>query len=100
MYNNKELTPRIQYYMIEYIQNLDTILADLEKIDIIIDKTKSQFCCISIRTISYICDFKKRYPNTTKVLKIFDQLKCVDIITTQVSINVYIYYQIWIKIFA
>ena len=30
MYNNEKLAPGIKQYVVEYIQNLDKILADLE----------------------------------------------------------------------
>ena len=42
-YNNKELAPEIKQYVIEHIQNLDQVLADLEQAGITIAKAKSQF---------------------------------------------------------
>lgn len=59
IYNNQELAPRIRYYIVEYIHNLDTILVDLEKAGITIAKAKSQFCYSGINIIGYICDSEK-----------------------------------------
>ena len=43
-YNNKELTPKIRQYVLEHIQNLDKILANLEEAGVTIAGAKSQFC--------------------------------------------------------
>lgn len=45
--------------MIEYIQNLDTVLADLEKAKITIAETKYQFRYFDIKIVNYISDFEK-----------------------------------------
>ena len=43
-YNNKEVAPGIRRYILEYIQNLDKVLADLERAGVTIARAKSQFC--------------------------------------------------------
>lgn len=68
--------------------------------DITISRAKSQFYYSGIKIVSYICDFEGWYLNTSKVLKIFNKLKYINIITTQAFIGIYIYYWIWIKDFA
>ena len=42
-YNNEELAPGIRQYVIEHIQNLDKVLADLERADVTTAEAKSQF---------------------------------------------------------
>lgn len=42
-YNNKELILKIRQYIVEHIQNLDKILANLEQVGVIITRPKSQF---------------------------------------------------------
>lgn len=44
--------------MIKHIQNLDKVLADLERVDIIITRAKSQFCYSNIKIVGYICNSK------------------------------------------
>lgn len=100
MYNNQELAPGIWRYVIEHIQNLDTVLADQEKAGITIAKVKSRFSCFGIKIIGYICASERQYPDTSQVLKIWDQLKCVNVTAARAFIGVYVYYQIWIKDFA
>lgn len=78
--------------MIEHIQNLDIVLADLKKAGIIIAEAKSQFCCFGIKIPGYICDSERRHSDTSKVLKILDLLHCVDITITQVFMGVCGYY--------
>lgn len=45
--------------MLEYIKNLDAILADLERADITIARTNSRFYYFSIKIIDYICNFEE-----------------------------------------
>lgn len=47
----------------------------------IIAGAKSQLYFSEIKIMGYICDFEGRYPNTFKVLKIFDWLEYINIIT-------------------
>lgn len=44
IYNNEEMAPGIRRYVLEYIQNLDKVPADLERAGVIIARAKSQFC--------------------------------------------------------
>lgn len=67
--------------MLEHIQNLDAVFADLKRAGITILEAKSQFCYAGIKIVSYICDFEKQHLDTSKVLKIFDWPEYVDIIT-------------------
>ncbi len=70
IYNNKEMAPGIRKYVLEHIQWLDKILADLERIDCTILSAKSQFYIADIRVIRYLCDIEGRHPDTTKIIKI------------------------------
>lgn len=71
-YNNKEVVPGIRRYILEYIQNLDKVLTDLEKAGVIIARAKCQFCRAGLKIVGYICDSNGCYPNTSKVLIILD----------------------------
>ncbi len=44
IYNNQELAPGLRRYLIEHIQSLDAVLADLKRAAITIAQAKSQFC--------------------------------------------------------
>ena len=99
-YNNKELVPRIRRYVVEYIQNLDKVLADLERAGVTITGAKSQFCRAGIKIVEYICDANGRHLDTSKVLKILDWPECTNITSARVFMGVCVYYRIWIKNFA
>lgn len=93
-YNNQELAPGIRRYVTEHIQNLDAVLADLERAGITIAGAKSQFCCAGIKIVGYICNFEGRHPDTSKVLKILHWPECVDVTTTRAFIGICVYYRI------
>ena len=99
-YNNKELAPGIRRYVFEHIQNLDEVLADLERAGVTIAGAKSQFCRAGLKIVGYICDADGRHPDTSKVLKILDWPDCTDISSARAFMGVCVYYQIWIKDFA
>lgn len=71
-YNIKEIAWKIRYYILEYIQNLGKILADLEKAGITIAGIKSQLYQAYIKIVEYIFDADDCHCNTSKVLKIFN----------------------------
>ena len=70
IYNDKEMTSSIRKYVLEHIQWLDRILADLERADYTISGAKSQFCIADIRVIRYLYDIEDRHPDTAKIIKI------------------------------
>ena len=99
-YNNEELAPGIRRYMVEHIQNLDKVLADLERAEVTIAGAKSQFCRAGIKILGYICDVDGRHPDTSKVLKILDWLECTNTTSARAFLGVCVYYRIWIRNFA
>ena len=99
-YNNEELAPGIRRYVVEHIQNLDTVLADLERARVTIAGAKSQFCRAGTKIVGYICDANGRHPDTSKVLKILDWPECTDTTSACAFMGVCVYYRIWIKNFT
>ena len=86
--------------MVEHIQNLDSVLADLERAGVTIAEAKSQFCRAGIKIVGYINDANGRHSDTSKVLKILDLPECTDTTSARAFIGVCVYYRIWIKNFA
>ena len=91
-YNNEELAHGIGQYVVEHIQNLDKVLADLERAGVTIAGAKSQFCRAGIKIVGYICDANGRHPDTSKVLKILDWPECTDTTSARAFIGVCVYY--------
>lgn len=82
IYNNQELLLEIWHYLVNYIQNLNAIFANLKRTDITILKAKSQFYYADIKIMGYIYDSKEWHLDISKVLKIFDWPKYVNFTTT------------------
>ena len=99
-YNNEEVAPGIIRYVLEQIQNLDKVLADLERAGVTIARAKSLFCRAGLKIVGYICDADGRHLDTSKVLKILDWPECIDVTSARAFMGVCVYYQIWIKNFA
>lgn len=91
-YNNEKLVFKIRCYVVEYIQNLDKVLADLERVKVTIFKAKSQFCWAGIKIIRYIYDKNSRHLDISKVLNIFDWSECTNTILAQAFLGIYVYY--------
>ena len=94
IYNNKKLAPRIKQYVIDHIQNLDKLLANLEQGKITIVRAKSQFGQAGIKIVEYICDANSCHPDISKVLKILDWPKCTNTTSAWPSLGVRVYYRI------
>ena len=58
--------------MFEYIMTLNRILANIERVEIIIAETKSQFYIAGLQIVDYICNINGRHSNNTKVIKVFN----------------------------
>ncbi len=80
--------------MVEHIQNLDKVSADLERAGVNIAEAKSRFFQAGIKIVGYICDANSCHPDTSKILKIFDWPECTDTTSARVFIGVFVYYRI------
>lgn len=60
----------IRRYIFEYIQNLDQVLTNLKRAEIIISGIKFQFFGAGIKILGYICHVNTCHYNTFKVLKV------------------------------
>jgi len=64
--------PDIRRFILEHIQELDTILADLKRAGATVSRNKSQFYMTGIKMVEYVCDFEGRHPDVFKVIKILE----------------------------
>jgi len=80
--------------VLEHIQWLDEILADLEYAGCTILGAKSQFCMAGIRIIGYLCDIEDRHPDTAKIIKILEWLYCDSVIEARAFLDIYVYFRI------
>ena len=99
-YNNKEVALGIRRFMLEHIQSLDRVFADIKRARTTIVGSKSQFCMSGLKVMGYVCDANEKHPDAAKVIKILDWPNLVNPIGTQAFLDICVYYQIWIFYFV
>lgn len=67
MYNNAKIVSEIRRYLVEYIQNLFKMLADLKQVKVTVLEAESQYCQAGRKDLWYICDDDGRNPDMIKV---------------------------------
>jgi len=55
---------------------------------------------VGIKVIGYLCDIEDRYPDITKIIKIFKWLYCDNVIEARAFLGVCVYFRIWILDFV
>jgi hypothetical protein len=73
-YNDKKVSDlsKVRKFIIKYIQNLDTVLADLERAEVIISVKKLKFYIIKLKIVRYAYNTNNKYFNFFKILKILN----------------------------
>ena len=101
-YNDEEVPdlPGVRRFVLEHIQNLDVVLADLERAGATVSGEKSMFCMPGLKIVGYVCDCDGRHPDSTKVLKILEWRDCWDVTEARVFLGCCVYYRIWIPSFS
>lgn len=99
-YNFEEVLPGIRRAVMEHVQNLDKVLAAIERAEGTVSGEKSQFCFSGLKIVGYICDCEGRHPDTAKVIKILDWPPCQDLNGARGFLGICVYYRIWIEGFA
>jgi hypothetical protein len=98
-YNNKEVLPRIQRFIYEYIQNLDKILEQIERAGISI-RPKSQFIKKGIMIVGFSTSSFGHLPKVTKVIKIISWPSYTCISDMRAFISICVFYWIWVYYLA
>src|SRR5437588_11781451 len=61
--------PGVRLYILEAIQDLDEVIADIERAGGTISDYKSFFICEGLRIVAFVYDGEGRHPETEKVQK-------------------------------
>src|SRR5205085_8718250 len=61
--------PGVRLYILEAIQGLDEVIADIERAGGTISGPKSAFICEGLRIVAFVCDSEGRHPDMEKVRK-------------------------------
>jgi hypothetical protein len=90
----------VRKFMFEHIQNLDRVLADLERAGLTISMEKSQFCMRGLQIVGYVCDVHGRHPVSSKTIKIELWPDCGDLKECRSFMGLCGYYRIWVEDYA
>ena len=96
-YDKEEILPSIYRFILKYIQNLNEVLYNIERVGITISREKSQFYMLAIRIMRYIYNREGRHPNIVKIKKIMNQLSYKNPTKLRDFLEIYVYYRIQIK---
>jgi len=99
-YNSKKSLSEEHQYILKTIQNLNSVLINVECVDEYILKEKSQYIMKQLQIINYICKSKRHSFEAVKTLKLVNWSSCNNIKNTHAFIDLCVYYQLWIKNFA
>ena len=99
-YDDAEVFLGVRRYVMEHIQNLDVVLANIERAGATVSGKKSQFCMRGLKVVGFVCDINGRHPDAAKMIKIVDWPDPVDMTGARALLGVCVYYQIWVEGFA
>jgi hypothetical protein len=99
-YGDEEILPGIRRYVAEHIQDVDEVLADIERAGCTVAGGKSQFLVERMKVVGYVTDIFGRHPDEDKVAKIVAWPVPVDVTGVRAFIGVCVYFRIWIACFA
>jgi hypothetical protein len=73
-YNDKKVPDlsKVRKFIIKYIQNLNAVLADLERAEATISVKKLKFCITKLKIVKYAYNTNNRHPDSLKILKILN----------------------------
>lgn len=99
-YGGEEAAPGIRRFILEHIQLIDQVLADIERSGCTISGAKSQFCMQGVKLVGYVCDRHGRHPDVSKVIKILEWKVPTSKSEVRTFIGICVYYRQWVKGFA
>ena len=91
-YNDEESLSEVHWYIFKAIQNLNSVLINVECVDECVLKKKSQYIMKQLWIINYICKLKRHSSETIKTLKLVDWSLCSSIKDTCAFIDFCVYY--------
>ena len=91
--------PGVRLYILEAIQSLDKVLADIERAGGTISGFKSAFVCEGLKIVAFVWDSEGRHPVAEKVRKIVEWPACRNVTEARAFIRICVYYRALIKDF-
>ena len=99
-YNGEEVAPGVRRFVMEHLQWMDAVLADLERAGATVSGEKSQFCLRGLKMVGFIYDTDGKHPESLKVIKILEWTRCDTQRDVRVFLGICVYYRVFIENFA
>src|SRR5947209_14344340 len=90
----------VRRYILEAIQALDEVLADIERAGGTISGLKSAFICEGLRIVAFVCDAEGLHPEAEKVRKVVEWPPCRSVTEAKAFIGLCVYYRAWNRDFS
>lgn len=99
-YNGEEAFPGVRRFVLEHLQWMDGVLADVERAGLTIAGEKSEFCMQGVKIVGYICDTDGKRPAASKIIKIVEWDMCRNQKDVRAFLGICVFYRTFIKEFA
>ena len=99
-YDDEMALPGVRKYILQHIQNLDAVLADIERAGGRVAGRKSQFCYEEVVAVGIVINGRGRLPEENNVAKILGRSRCNNLKEVRAWIVICSYYRRWVKGFA
>jgi hypothetical protein len=92
--------PGVRRFVMEHLQNLDNVLADVESAGATISGEKSDSCWNVVKIVGFVCEEAGRRPQVSRVEKVWNGPRCVNRTECRGFLELCPYYRIWIPKYA
>jgi hypothetical protein len=92
--------PGVRRFVMEHLQNLDNVLADVERAGATISGEKSDWCWNGVKIVGFVCGEAGRWPQASKVDKVWNWPRCENRTECRAFLGLCTYYRIWIPEYA
>lgn len=99
-YEGEEALPGVRRYVLEHIQQLDAVLADVERAGGTVSGLKCYWGHDRLGVVGYEVASDGRHPDRKKAAKIADWPECRNPKEVRMFVGICVYYRIWIPSFA
>lgn len=99
-YGGEEALPGVRRFVLEHVQQLDQVLADIERAGGTVSGKKCYWGMARLGVVGYEVSFEGRYPDRMKVEKIVKWPECRNVKEVRMFVGICVYYRIWVPSFA
>jgi hypothetical protein len=92
--------PGVRRFVMEHLQNLDNVLADVERAGDTMSGEKSDWCWNMVKIVGFVCGEAGRWPQASKVDKVWNWPRCENRTESRAFVGLCTYYRIWISEYA